>query len=78
MNFYFPRLWVFIHIAEFVELSLTDEYSSETDNACVVCAQLCSTLCDPMDCGLPGSSVHRIFQERILELVVIFSSRVPS
>ena len=25
-------------------------------------AQLCPTLCDPMDCGLPGSSVHGIFQ----------------
>ena len=30
-------------------------------------AQLCSTLCDPMDCSPPGSSVHGIFQARILE-----------
>ena len=30
-------------------------------------AQLCPTLCDPMDCSLPGSSVHGIFQARILE-----------
>ena len=30
-------------------------------------AQLCLTLLDPMDCSLPGSSVHRIFQERVLE-----------
>ena len=30
-------------------------------------AQLCPTLCDPMDCRLPGSSVHGIFQARILE-----------
>ena len=29
--------------------------------------QLCPTLCDPMDCSLPGSSVHGIFQARILE-----------
>ena len=29
--------------------------------------QLCPTLCDPMDCSLPGSSVHGIFQERVLE-----------
>ena len=28
-------------------------------------AQLCSTLCDPMDCSLPGSSVHGIFQARM-------------
>ena len=30
-------------------------------------AQLCPTLSDPMDCGLPGSSIHRIFQTRVLE-----------
>ena len=34
-----------------------------------------STLCDPMDCSLPGSSVHRIFQARILEWVAILFSR---
>ena len=33
--------------------------------------QLCPTLCDPMDCSLPGSSVHGILQARILEWVVI-------
>ena len=30
-------------------------------------AQSCLTLSDPMDCSLPGSSVHRIFQVRVLE-----------
>ena len=34
-------------------------------------AQLCLTLCDPMDCSLPGSSVHGIFQARVLEWVAI-------
>ena len=34
-------------------------------------AQSCPTLCDPMDCSLPGSSVHGIFQARTLELVAI-------
>ena len=29
--------------------------------------QPCLTLCDPMDCSLPGSSVHGIFQARVLE-----------
>ena len=38
-------------------------------------AQLCPTLCDPMDCSLPGSSTHGIFQARILECVVISFSR---
>ena len=30
-------------------------------------AQLCPTLRNPMDCSLPGSSVHGIFQARVLE-----------
>ena len=41
-------------------------------------AQLCLTLCDPMDCSLPGSSVHGIFQARILEWVAISFSRGSS
>ena len=41
-----------------------------------VCVQSCLTLCNPMNCSLPGSSVHGIFQARILEWVAIsFSSR---
>ena len=36
--------------------------------------QLCPTLCDPMDCSLPGSSIHRIFQARVLEWGAIASS----
>ena len=35
-------------------------------------AQSCSTLCDPMDCSPPGSSVYEVFQARILEWVTIF------
>ena len=34
-------------------------------------AQSCPTLSDPMDCSLPGSSVHGIFQARVLEWVAI-------
>ena len=30
-------------------------------------AQLCPTLSDPMHCSLPGSSVHGVFQARVLE-----------
>ena len=37
-------------------------------------AQSCPTLCDPMDCSLPGSSVHGIFQARIRMWVAIFYS----
>ena len=38
----------------------------------------CVQLCDPMDCSSPGSSVHGIFQVRILEWIAIFSSRWSS
>ena len=34
-------------------------------------AQSCPTLSDPMDCSLPGSSVHGIFQARVLEWVEV-------
>ena len=42
---------------------------------CVCWAQLCLTLWDPMNCTLPGSSVHGISQARILEWVAISYSR---
>ena len=38
----------------------------------------CLTLCDPMDCSLPGSSVHGIFQARVLEWGAIAFSRAPA
>ena len=40
--------------------TITDRYESEV-------AQSCMTLSDPMDCSLPGFSVHGIFQARVLE-----------
>ena len=40
--------------------------------------QLCPTLCDPMDYSLLGSSVHGIFQARVLEWVAISFSRGSS
>ena len=42
-------------------------------------AQSCPTLCDPMDCSLPGSSIHGILQARLLEWVAIsFSNKIDS
>ena len=35
--------------------------------------QSCSTLCNPTDCSPPGSSVHEIFQARILEWIAMLS-----
>ena len=45
---------------------------------CVLVAQLCLTLRNPMDYSPPASSVHGILQARILEWVVIPFSRGPS
>ena len=39
-------------------------------------AQSCLTLSDPMDCSLPGSSAHGIFQARVLEWAAIAFSAV--
>ena len=46
-----------------------------TSRVCMLVAQLCSTLCDPMDYSSPGSSVHGILQARILEWVAMPFSR---
>ena len=45
---------------------------------CAKSLQLCPTLCDPMDCSPPGSSVHGVLQARILEWVAMPSSRGSS
>ena len=44
-------------------------------SVCVLVAQSCPTLCDPMDCSLPCFSVHGIRQVRKLEWVTLSSSR---
>ena len=41
-------------------------------------AQLCPTLSDPMDCSLPGSSVHGIFQARVLGWGAIAFSKIQT
>ena len=42
---------------------------------CAKSLQLCLTLCNPTDCGLPGSFVHGILQARILEWIAVSYSR---
>ena len=44
----------------------------------VLVAQSCQTLCHPLDCSPPGSSIYGMFQARILEWVAIPFSRKPS
>ena len=51
--------------------------SSRRSYVCEV-AQSCPTLCNSMDCSLPGSSIHGIFQARVLEWVAISFSRGSS
>ena len=41
-------------------------------------AQSCPTLCNPVDCSLPGFSIHKILRARILEWVTISFSRGSS
>ena len=61
-----------IVLVSVVEQSDLDIYSDSE------VAQLCPTLCNPMDSSQPGSSVHGIFQARILEWVAISFSRGSS
>ena len=50
----------------------------ESMHVCAKSLQSCSTLCDPMDCSLPGSSVHGILLARILEWIAVPFSRASS
>ena len=43
---------------------------------CDLVTKLCPTLCDPVDCSPPGSSVHGIFQAGVLEWVAISSFQI--
>ena len=53
-------------------------FEHKVTSLCCCCAQSYLTLCDPMDCSPPGSSVRGILQARILEWVAMPSSRGPS
>ena len=70
--------WSFIYFsADKAEILQIKEIKTVYFVECV-CAWLCPTLCDPVDCRLPGSSVYGIFQARILEWVAISSSKGSS
>ena len=63
--------WVYIYIYIYIYMKV---YIWNYENESEV-AQSCLTLCDPIDCSLPGSSVHGIFQAIVLEWIAIsFSS----
>ena len=57
-------------------LNVTNMFESEKSESEVT--QSCPTLCYTMDCSLPGSSVHGVFQARVLEWVAISFSQGSS
>ena len=78
-----------ISFIEFLEIRVSDPERNQfldlvtssvnlPESVKVSVLQLCPALCDPMDCSLPGSSVHGILQARILEWIAIPFSRGSS
>ena len=64
-----------------VTLSLCSVVYKNIKSPCCLCvwvAQLCATLCDPIDCSPPGSSIHGILQAGILEWVAMSFPRGSS
>ena len=80
-----PLYWVNPTIPSAVEPQITP-YSLYSDDRlrrvsisiCAKSLQSCLTICDPMDCSPPGSSVHGVLQARILEWISISFSRGSS
>ena len=65
------RIWITNSLGVVFYILLYAESESEV-------SQSCPTLCDPIDCSLPVSSVHGIFQARVLEWAAISFSRGSS
>ena len=59
-------------------MQLRPEAARKINKITVLVTQSCPTLCDPMDCSLPGSSVLGISQARVLEWAAIPFSRGSS
>ena len=79
-SLFWDKLWMFFprrNVSNFPLFTSTLLYiwcESESKSESEV-TQSCPTLCDPTDCSLPGSSVHGIFQARVLEWGAISFSR---
>ena len=72
------RVWIELPAPRLHGLALQSPHQQNKVMCVCSVTQLCSTLCDPVDCSAPGSSVHGIFQARTLEWVAISSSRRSS
>ena len=60
--------YIIIRYTLFLALVVFIAFDTATDKS----LQSCPALCNPMDCSLPGSSVHGIFQARVLEWGAIY------
>ena len=69
-------MWLVASRLDFTTLDYN--FRTELSGHVVCCVLSCVWLCDPMDCSLPGSSVHGILQTKILEWVAISYSRGSS
>ena len=79
--FYFLLIFhtlIFDCLISFLSLHKEPKFSFFKNKEMCVCVQSYLTLCDPVNCSLPGSSVHGILQARMLERVAISFSRGSS
>ena len=65
------RTWVSCIVGRLFTVWATREVKSNQSESESEVAQSCPTLCDPVDCSPPGSSIHGILQARILEWVAL-------
>ena len=72
------RVWIELPAPRLHGLALQSPHQQNKVTCVCSVTQLCSTLCDPVDCSAPGSSVHGILQVRIVQWVAISSSRGSS
>ena len=73
-----PEVKTLCFCLHFVSPNISYVYLIEALETQCLCVKSCPTLCDPVDCNLPGFSVIGILQARTLEWVVISYSRGPS
>ena len=70
-----PYLWIHVNTTELYTLNRQIVWYMNYISVKVLVTQSCLTVYNPMDCSPPGSSVHGIFQARILEWIAISYSR---
>ena len=79
MTHFFPEKWKFLFPRVYESAKVTAPWPKHFyGHCCCSVTKLCLTLCDPVNCSLPGSSVHGISRARKLEWVAISFSRGSS